>query len=298
MNKMYNKILIPLDGSGAAEIVLPYAAEIAAKLDSEITLVSISESSATDIDHLYRSYLEHLTGQVRNQLKEYGAKEGLEVKSEVLLGIPSDEIARCATEYDVGLIAMASSGRPGHGPLLLGNITPKIIRSTDRPLLLIRVSASSEALQQKRLVKKILIPLDGSKVGETAIRHTEALAKALGAELVLIQIIEPVVAWAGFEGTMSYAAPQDEESMKSAAIAYLSGVAKPLKESGLSTSIAIGFGSSADQIIDYAEANNIDLIAISSHGRSGIGRWLFGSVTSKLLRAADTPVLVVRATKA
>jgi nucleotide-binding universal stress UspA family protein len=295
---MYKKILVPLDGSSAAEIVLPYAEELAAKLGAEITMVTISESSATDIDHLYRSYLEQLTGQVRRGLKEYGAKEGLAVNSEVLLGIPPDEIARCAAEVDVGLIAMASTGSSGQGPLLLGNITPKIIRLTDRPLLLIRIPASSEVLQQKSLVKKILVPLDGSRVGETAILHSEALARALGAELVLIQIIEPVVAWAGFEGSMSYVAPQDEESMKSAAIAYLSSVAKPLKESGLSISIAIGFGASADQIIDYAVANAIDLIAVSSHGRSGIGRWLFGSVTSKLLRAADTPLLVIRATKA
>jgi nucleotide-binding universal stress UspA family protein len=294
---MYKKILIPLDGSSAAEIVLPYAEEIAAKLSSEITVVTISESSTTDIDHLYRSYLEQLSGQVRRELKEYGAKEGLAVNSEVLLGIPSDEIARCAAESDVSLIAMASTGSSGQGPLLLGSITPKIIRVTDRPLLLIRVPASHEVIQQKKLVKKILVPLDGSRVGEAAILHTEALARVLGAELVLIQVIEPVVAWAGFEGSMSYAAPQDEESMKSAAIAYLSSVAKPLKESGLSTSIAIGFGSSADQIIDYATANAIDLIAMSSHGRSGIGRWLFGSVTSKLLRAADTPLLVIRATK-
>jgi len=196
---MYKKVLVPLDGSSAAEIVLPYLEEIAAKLGTEITMVTISESSATDIEHLYRSYLEHLTGQVRRELNEYGAKEGLAVNSEVLLGIPSDEIARCAAEVDVGLIAMASTGSSGQGPLLLGNITPKIIRSTDRPLLLIRVPASSEALQQKRLVKKILVPLDGSRVGETAILHSEALARALGAELILIQIIEPVVAWAGFE---------------------------------------------------------------------------------------------------
>lgn len=295
---MYEKILVPLDGSSPAEIVLPYVEEIATKLSTEITLVSVSESSATDIDNLYRSYLEHITRQVKRQLKDWGAKEELKVRSEVLLGKPDGEILRFADEHNAGLIAMAGRNSSGQGPSLLGNIAVNVLRATSRPLLLIRVPASSDALQQKRLVKRILVPLDGSSVGEAAIACTEALARALGTELVLIQIIEPVITWAGFEGSVSYATPQDEESRKAAAMAYLASVGKPLKESGISTSIAVGFGSSADQIIDYAEANAIDLIAMSSHGRSGIGRWVFGSVTSKVLRAGDTPVLVVRATKA
>ena len=193
---------------------------------------------------------------------------------------------------------MAGRSSSGQGPSLLGSIAGSVLRTTSRPLLLIRVPASSDALEQKSLIKRILVPLDGSRVGEAAIPCTEALARALGAELVLIQVMEPVITWAGFEGSVSYATPQDEESRKAAAMAYLASVGKPLKESGISTSIAVGFGSSADQIIDYAEANAIDLIAMSSHGRSGIGRWVFGSITSKVLRAGDTPLLVVRATKA
>lgn len=295
---MYKKMLVPLDGSSAAEIVLPYVEEIATKLSTEITLVSVSESSATDVDNLYRSYLEHIARQVKHQLKDWGAKEELKVHTGVLLGKPDGEILRFADEHDVGLIAMAGRSSSGQGPSLLGNIAASVLRTTSKPLLLIRVPASSDALQQKRLVKRILVPLDGSSVGEAAIACTEAMARAFGAEVVLIQIMEPVITWAGFEGSVSYATPQDEESRKAAAMAYLASVGKPLKESGISTSIAVGFGSSADQIIDYAEANAIDLIAMSSHGRSGIGRWVFGSVTSKVLRAGDTPVLVVRATKA
>jgi nucleotide-binding universal stress UspA family protein len=78
---------------------------------------------------------------------------------------------------------------------------------------------------------------------------------------------------------------------------YLDGIGKKLKGKGLGVSSVVVIGSSADQIIDYAKANTIDLIAMSTHGRTGIGRWIFGSVTDKVLHAGDTPVLVARTSK-
>ena len=105
---MYERILVPLDGSSAAEIVLPYAMEIATKLGAEIILVSVSEFTTAEVDHLYRSYLEPLRERVQRELKDYGAKEEVKVYSDVLLGKPADEIMRYADESNVGLIAMAS----------------------------------------------------------------------------------------------------------------------------------------------------------------------------------------------
>jgi nucleotide-binding universal stress UspA family protein len=98
--------------------------------------------------------------------------------------------------------------------------------------------------------------------------------------------------------TMSSALYEEEEKHRRAsAMAYLESVAKDVREKGLSASSAVGSGAPADQIIDYAEANAIDLIAMSTHGRSGITRWVFGSVTDKVLHAGNTVVLTVRASK-
>ena len=295
---MQETIMVPLDGSGAAEIVLPYAADIAARLNAEIILVSVSESHATDIDHLYLSYLERIRTQVQEQFKDYGAKEEPKVYEEVLLGKPADEILRYADEAKVGLIAMASRGSSGRGPWLLGNIVAKVLRATSRPVLLIRTPASSAALQQKQLVKRILVPLDGSTIGEAALPHTGTLAAALGAEVVLFHVLEPQTSLVGHEDGAAYVPIQDEAGRKASAIAYLDKVGKPLKERGCNTLSAVGFDSPADRIIEYAEANSIDLIAMSTHGRSGIGRWVFGSVTDKILHAGNTAVLVVPAAKA
>ncbi len=296
---MYERILVPLDGSGAAQIVLPYAGEVAAKFGSEIILVSVSESGATDIDHLYRSYLEGITEQVQSQLKDYGAKAGARVYSDVLLGKPADEILHYADRSNVSLIVMATRGSSGRGPWLLGNIAAKVVRATSKPVLLVRKAASYEAIQQKSLVKRILVPLDGSTVGEAAVPHTEALAQALDTEIVLFQVLEPIVMSPEIaEVSVIQAMSVLEESRTTSAFNYLDGVAKPLKERGLRISSAVSSGPPADQIIDYAKANAIDLIAMSTHGRSGIGRWVFGSVTDKVLHAGDTAVLVVPPAKA
>jgi len=280
---MYEKILVPLDGSSAAQIVLPYAEEIAVKFRSDIILVSVSESKAVDIDHLYHSYLEHITEQVKAQLEEYGIKKMPRVYHDALLGEPAEQILKYADESNVSLITIASRGSSGRGPWLIGNIAAKVLRAAHKPVLLIRDAANRTALQEKRLVKKILVPLDGSKTGEAAIASTAALAQALEAELVMLQVLEPVATFSPIPGYSE---------------TYLDGVGKPLIERGLKTTNVVVNGSPAEQIIDYTEANSIDLIAMSTHGRSGIGRWVFGSVTDKVLHAGNKPVLVVPAVKA
>ncbi|MFC2034298.1 universal stress protein [Chloroflexota bacterium] len=295
---MYQRILVPLDGSSAAQLILPYIGEIASKFDAEVTLVSVSRVGAVDMDHLYRSYLEPITELVQSQLKEYGAKDTSKVHSDVLLGKPAEEILRYADESDSELIAMASRGSSGRGPWLLGNIAAKVLRATKRPVLLIRRLADREALKQKRLIRRILVPLDGSKTGEAAIPYTLALSKALGAEVVLLHVIEPVItALEAHEVSMPYPLPIIDDSQKASANNYLDSISKQLDKDVAKVSTAIASGAAAEQIIDYTETNDIDVIAMSTHGRSGIGRWVFGSITDKVLHSGDSTLLVVPATK-
>jgi nucleotide-binding universal stress UspA family protein len=294
---VYKTMLVPLDRSKDAEIVLPYVEEIAAKLDAEIILVSVSESVTADTEHPLEVYLERVREQVQGKLKDWWDKKDIQVKSKVLSGKPADEILRYADESNVSLIALTSRGSSGPRPWPLGSVAAKILRATVRPVLLIRAQASELALQQKRLIKRILVPLDGSKIGEAAIPYTEALARALGAELVLFQVVEPVITWGIYEDYKSYPSPTDLESRKASAKAYLDGVGKTLEEKGLSTSSVLDYGLPARTTIDYAKAHCVDLIAMSTHGRSGITRWVFGSITDKILHAGDTAILVVQPSK-
>ena len=295
---MYKSVLVPLDGSGAAEIVLPYAEEIAAKFSSEIILLSVSPPTADDKERLYRSYLEGIAENVQGRLEARMGKEKVKVKTEVLFGNSASEILRCADEGNVSLIAMASRGLSGHGPWLLGHVAGKVLRAAENPVLLVRAPAGKAVSRERILVKKILMPLDGSGVGEAAIPCAESLALAMDAEIVLLQVIKLSALVASEGAAMSSAMIREEEEYKRAsAIAYLKGIEKNLVDKGVKTAIAVGSGSPADQIIDFAETNSIDLIAMSTHGRSGIGRWVFGSVTDKVLHSGDTAVLTVRAKK-
>jgi nucleotide-binding universal stress UspA family protein len=296
---MPEKILVTLDGSDAAEMALPYAEEIASRMSADIYLVTVSEPGPTNTDHLYHYYLERITRQAQDQLKKRGAKDKITASSQVLIGKPANEILRFADEKQVSLIVMASRGSSGEGPWLLGDIAAKVLRASEKPVLLVRRRVSETARQQP-IVKKILAPLDGSKTGEAALSCAERLAQAVGAEVVLFQVVEPFIAIGGGEGldySVSQMYPEVDERRRASTLAYLDGIGKQLQAKGIKTASAVVSGSepTANQIIGYAEANNIDLIAMSTHGRSGIGRWVFGSVTDKLLHAGDIPILVVRA---
>lgn len=292
---MYGRILVPLDGSNEAEIALPYAEEIAVRFAAELILVSVSEPTGEEKDDLYLSYLERVKERVRGQLQEWGAKEGAKLRSEVLLGRPANQILTYAEENTVSLIVMASRGRSGHGPWLLGNIAAKILRAINKPVLLVRVPPAQDRVQEKRLVKRILLPLDGSDIGEAAFPYAEALALGMPAELILIQVLRPAVLIAEGSTMVSGAVYEKQEEIRKAhATAYLDNVAGKAEEKRLRISKALVSGYPPERIIDYAQANAIDLIAMSTHGRSGISRWVFGSVTDKVLHAGDTPVLTVR----
>lgn len=292
---MFERILVPLDGSKIAEMAAPYAVQLATILGSQITLVSVSESAAADVSHLYNTYLKHVTKKLRRELKNWGAGEECNVRSDVLLGNPASEIVRFAHKEEIGLIVMASHGSSGEGPWLLGNIAAKMLRTTDRTVLLVRVPVSDTALQQRKLVRKILVPLDGSKLAESALCYVEILAKAMSAQIVLIEAFEQV-STTGASGI--FHTVRDSEAVRKALISYLNSVAKPLREQGVEVSSVVVFGDAASQIMKYAEESGVDLIAISRHGRSGLGRWVFGSVTDKILHTGDIAVLVVQASEA
>jgi len=220
------------------------------------------------------------------------APDTVTLESEVLFGDPAREILRTAEEKDARLILLASHGTSAVGPWLLGHIAAKVLRATKRPVMLIRERAPEAALQQRKLLRRILVPLDGSEIGEAALCYAVALARKTAAEIALLEVFEPL---RGIGATgISYNIP-DDESVRKSLLSYLDHVAGPIKNEGLEVSTTVLFGKAADNIVEYAEENGIDLVAVSTHGRSGLGRWVFGNVTDKILHTGDVPVLVAHA---
>lgn len=141
------------------------------------------------------------------------------------------------------------------------------------------------------MYKKILAPLDGSDLSECTLSHLRAVATGCHVpEVVLLRVVEP------FHQIPEVSEEFIKEARKSAlesAKSYLSQVADGLKKDGVTTSTVVLQGQPGEEILDYAKKNKIDLIVISTHGRSGIARWAMGSVADKVVRHSKAPVLTV-----
>jgi nucleotide-binding universal stress UspA family protein len=134
------------------------------------------------------------------------------------------------------------------------------------------------------MYNRILVPLDGSDVAEAILSQMEELASKIGAEVILLEILSEA-------GVLPTTAHQEYNEAKQ----YLDAIAHRLESKGIKTSATIRYGEPAEEIVDYARTNDVGLIAMSTHGRSGVGRWVFGSVAEKVLRGTALPILLVRA---
>jgi|WetSurMetagenome_2_1015567.scaffolds.fasta_scaffold65733_2 nucleotide-binding universal stress UspA family protein len=149
------------------------------------------------------------------------------------------------------------------------------------------------------MYKKIMVPLDGSKLAECVLPHVETIARGYNAtEVVLIQVVEPLSIPYGREISQLKSFEQAkafESHNRIEAETYLKSVAANLNANDIKTSIEVLDGKAAEALSDYVNKNGVDLVVIATHGRSGVSRWVWGSVTDRLLRAVCVPVLMIRA---
>lgn len=141
------------------------------------------------------------------------------------------------------------------------------------------------------MYSRILLPLDTSELAEQALPHAAELARRFDAELELLTVVR-----ASREDSLEVHAPEDEWDPRALeAQEYLDGVAGRLSQDDLSVRTAIRRGDVAEEIMAHSKESDFDLIVMCTHGRSGLGRWVYGSITDRTLRYADVPVLLVRA---
>jgi len=147
------------------------------------------------------------------------------------------------------------------------------------------------------MYKKIMVPLDGSDLAECVLPHAEAIA--MGCEVknvIFVRAVEPLHLPSSSEWVPT---PEEREriesSHRSEAQDYLAELVGRLKYGGVDLQSEVIMGKAAESLADYAEKNGVDLIVIATHGRSGVSRWMWGSVADRILRSACVPVLMVRA---
>ena len=289
---MWKKILVPLDGSELAELALPYAEELAAAFGSEVVLLYASEPAESHYRHMHQLYMEKVAGQVRNRVKK--------VSPVVLPGKAAEEIIGYAEKNDVSIIIITSHGRSGILSWAAGSVASKVLHATRVPLLLIRATTPLRKVLQQRLLARILLPLDGSAAGEAAVPYVGELMSRLESEVILFGVVAGGQHIRTVGGLDFILYPEEELAvLKTEAGEYLNRVYRRLKRRKGKVRVELKVGDKAGdiarEIIKFAEENKVSLIAISSHGRSGIARWVFGSIASRVVQASKTPVLIVKA---
>jgi nucleotide-binding universal stress UspA family protein len=145
------------------------------------------------------------------------------------------------------------------------------------------------------MYKKILVPLDGSSQAERIMPHVEALATCLGVEVVLLQVVEPAVLFTDSYDVYPELNVHDTNSRAEEATTYLAGWQARMAEKGIQAKRRVEYGPVVMVILDVAASEEVDLIAMASHGRTGLARVFYGSVAAGVLHRVDRPLLLIRA---
>lgn len=309
---MYQKILVTLDTSKLAEIALPYAEELAAKFGSELILLHVGTLADSTDKSDHNLYLKKITAKTERNIKEYRAlSPGAKVKvTSALLGSPAiianppEEILDYIEKENISLVIMATHGRTGIGRWALGSTANKVARAAMCPLLLIRAGAHSP---RKVSLAKILVPLDGSQPSEAVLPYVENLASTFKSEVSLLNVVEMLyhvypysegVGYYGSAGVIRMAYTEEEmKPMRAVAEKYIKDINNKLSSKGIRTSYEVKTGSPGEEIIKAERKLHPHLVAMSTHGHSGFGRFDHGSVTDKVLHGGNTPLLLVRPRK-
>ena len=302
---MKRGMLVPLDCSPLAEHSLAYVAAIA-EPGSEIVLLQVVPKE----EPIYELYGQLLVGEGEvRQIEERMARDcleaaaaklrraGLGARVEVAVGDPAEEILRLAEEPGFGLIAMTTHGRGAVGRVVFGSVADRVARHSPVPVLLVRPDAATAPARP--VVRRLVVPLDGSALAEAALPVVTDLARRLRLPVHLVRAEDFGVLFPlGDGGVERPTSPLPKDGWRRILAAaeveagnVLDAAARRLREAGLTADSALLDGSPFFAIAEATRPG--DVIVLTSHGRGGLRRWLLGSVAEKLVRAAPAPVLLV-----
>ena len=282
---MYEKMLVPLDGSELAEQAIPYVERLAQKLKSEVILITVCLPG----DPLERALAEYVKRRA-----EKIQSLGMKARSLCIEGEPAVSIINFAEKNNVGLIVISTHGKTGVGQWPLGNIANKVVQRSNIPVFLVRSSHPGKTPAGSEL-RKILVNLDGSHFSEAIIPYVEKLAKGMNSEVTLLRVIES----AKLPQLAAYREREKYEKdfmakMEREAERYLDKKKTAMESKGVNVNSAFLIGKPVEAILQYAEDKSSNLLALTTHGFSGIAKWAYGSVASKLIEGSPKPILLVR----
>ena len=292
---MSHLVLVPLDGSKFSESALPTALTIARRWNGELEIVTVQEDPSMLAQEALQlpthGWFERYIGEVADRVQE---EEGFPVHTTVLKGIPAEATHNHAAERGVDLIVMATHGRGPMSRFWLGSTADGLVRRSTIPILLLRPCEESSGTKADFNPRRVLVPLDGSDESEAILNHALALAGDSQPEFDILKVYPHPKAFASsyLPHTAQVNADVLEEG-RAAAVEYVEEHAATLIEQGIpATGHVVTDREPAAGILHFAEQSGADLIAMCTHGRGGVSRMVLGSVTDKVIRGAQIPILV------
>ncbi len=308
---MYRKMLVLLDGSELAEVVLPFAKELTASLDLEVFLLQVYGASGRELVPAHRAYIERAAERLTSQVEDAQDRLGIEAKDrraevhgELADGYYADEILRFAEEREIDLILMASHGRSGIRRWRMGSVADKVLRASKVPILFVHAGVTDAVPYDAWPSKSLIVPLDGSEKAEAVLPHVETLALQRSIEplgVTLVRVCDPPIAPSYYSPELSGVPlnwgefmEQEMTRCKQAATEYLATTAKRLADRGVKVKSEVLVGKAADEIIDYAGKEPYSIVVMATHGRSGLSRLVYGSVAESVLIGVSNPILLAK----
>jgi nucleotide-binding universal stress UspA family protein len=279
---MTKQILVPLDGTPESAVALIPARALARPTDQEIVLLRVVQDASAKTEAT--AYLARVAKEL--------AKAPLWVRPLVREGDPAKVIAEEAAAATVGMIAMATHGRTGLARMRLGSVAQGVLAHAPVPLLLVKPGG-----KRSTQIHTLLVPVDGTAGGALAISVAVDLARAIDAQIILLQVAIPTpdVAYDTFELGGPYVDPETwDQAALSAVQEHAEAVAARLRHGGLRAEAQACLGDPAEAIAEVAEGIDAQLVVMSTHAYTGAARALLGSVADAVVRSCHRPVLLVR----
>jgi len=308
---MYHSILVPLDGSAAAEHALPMALSLARRFEAALRIVHVyapiwgvyHEAGWYDaiID---REMRERGQGYIDAVIRRLAPAGGDSISATLLEGPVASTIDRYATTSGVDLMVMTTQGRGPMARFWLGSVADSLLRQASIPILFVRPQEGDADLAREPVLERMHIALDGSELAEQILEPAVALAGAMKAEITLLCVVQQLTPASydpessrrsGIRPALLEQLQEIDRKESTHAQQYLDQVAHQLRDSSLVVNTrVVSHVRPATAIIEDASDHGADLIALATHGRGGLKRLFVGSVADKVLRGAATPVLVRR----
>ncbi len=290
MIRFIDSILIPTDGSEGAHAGARRGIALASRTDAEVHVLSVVESRASplDLDDATLSALEVEAEAAVESIAQTAREhdEDLAVTTTVTSGTPFQTIREYARRHEIDVVAMGTTGRTGLDRVLLGSVTENVLRTARTPVLAVPPNAGDITADDVAF-ERLLLPTDGSDGAAIAVEWGTELAKGLESTVDTLYSVDP----SPFSGIQE----PDEiyDALERRGEEAIETVRDRARDAGVSISASIASGSPASVILTYASDNDVDLIVMGTHGRTGIGQWFLGSVTENVVRQADVPVFCV-----